>query len=1142
MIDGTRQKQVEESLRASEKRYRLLFERNMAGALRTSLDGSVLDVNDAFARILGFGSRDDLQGRKVQDLYYRPADREAMLARLRTERGLSSYEVCLRHQDGSPVWVLSNLVLQEEPPGPAVIHGTIIDITERKRAEEALLLFRTLIDRSNDAIEVIDPKTGRFLDVNQTACLAHGYTRDEYLALSVQDVAPTSDPAAWGRNLEELRRQGSRLHVGLHRRKDGSTFPVEVNITYVRLNRDYIVAVVRDISERKRAEEEIQRTADLLRVVADETTDAVFVKDRSGRYLLFNKAAARFVGKSVAEVLGKDDTGLFDPESARRVMERDRRVMESGQADTVEEELTAAGVTRAYHATKAPFRDGAGNVIGLVGISRDITDRMRAEQALRDSEQRFRTFVDHATDAFLLHDDQGTILDVNQQACDSLGYSRSELIGTTPMDFNPDIDPARLAEVQRRLDAGEVLTLERRHRRKDGSVFPVEIRIRPFWEGGRRFAVALIRDITDRKWAEEALRKSEELLRQAVRVANLGIFDHDHLTDTIYWSPEQRVIYGWVEERTSTLSDFVAMLHPEDRERIIAAIRRAHDPAGDGVFDVEQRIVRPDGEVRWLVTRAQTFFEGEGDARHPVRTVGAVLDVTEWKRVEERLAEAQEIGGFGSFEADVTTWVGHCSPALCRIFGFENDEPFRDIRAFLRRHVHPDDRARADAARAKLLEEGGTDAIEVRYLRPDGQARILQIRRRALRTVTGQVTKLVGTIQDVTELKRLEEQFRQAQKMEAVGQLAGGVAHDFNNLLTVISGLSELAFHRMRHDDPSRALIAEVLKAGERAAGLTRQLLAFSRKQVLRPQVLDVNSLVGELSKLLLRLIGEDIGLRLEAGAALGPVKVDPGQFEQAVINLAVNARDAMPRGGRLTIETRNAELGEGYVEQHPDARPGRYVVVAVSDTGHGMDPATRARIFEPFFTTKAPGRGTGLGLAMVYGFVKQSGGHIEVDSEVGTGTTFKVYLPRTEETAPSGRPPQDLVTIPGGTETILLVEDQDAVRTFARHVLLARGYTVLEARDGEEAFWVAQQRQGLIHLLLTDVVMPRMSGRQLADLLAPDRREMRVLFVSGHAEEAVTRYGVPEAGGAFLQKPFSQVQLARKVREVLDTGTAGRG
>jgi two-component system, cell cycle sensor histidine kinase and response regulator CckA len=317
--------------------------------------------------------------------------------------------------------------------------------------------------------------------------------------------------------------------------------------------------------------------------------------------------------------------------------------------------------------------------------------------------------------------------------------------------------------------------------------------------------------------------------------------------------------------------------------------------------------------------------------------------------------------------------------------------------------------------------------------------------------------------------------------------------------------------------------------------------LAFGRKQVLQPQVLDVNLRLGELSKMLLRLLGENIGLRLETDTALGLVKVDAAQFEQAVINLAVNARDAMPSGGRLTMETRNAELSEDYAGQQPDARPGQYVLVAVSDTGHGMDAATRARIFEPFFTTKRPGRGTGLGLAMVYGFVKQSGGHVVAESELGRGTTFKIYLPRTDEAVSSGRASQDCLILPKGTETILLVEDQDAVRTFARHVLLDAGYTVLQARDGVEAFRVAQQCQDPIHLLLTDVIMPRMSGPQLAELLAPDRPGMRVLFMSGYADEAITGSGTPEAGSAFLEKPFKLAQLARKVREVLDAGPADR-
>jgi nitrogen-specific signal transduction histidine kinase/CheY-like chemotaxis protein len=394
---------------------------------------------------------------------------------------------------------------------------------------------------------------------------------------------------------------------------------------------------------------------------------------------------------------------------------------------------------------------------------------------------------------------------------------------------------------------------------------------------------------------------------------------------------------------------------------------------------------------------------------------------------------------------------------------------------------------------------------------------------------------MIRISRDVTELKRLEEQFRQAQKMEAVGRLAGGVAHDFNNLLTGIIGYSEMVFRGLRADDPGRELLTEILKLGERATNLTRQLLAFSRKQVLQPQVVSLNALLIELRMLLGRLIGEDIELVLKPGPELGLAKVDPGQFEQAVINLAVNARDAMPQGGRLVIETRDADLDEGHAAGLPEVRPGRYVLVSVSDTGQGMDEATRARIFEPFFTTKGPGKGTGLGLAMVYGFVKQSGGHVEVASEPGRGATFNVYLPRAEETVPWARSAQGLLTVPQGTETVLVVEDEDAVRNLARLTLQSNGYTVLEARDGYEAVWVAQQHPGPIHILVTDLVMPRMSGRQLADLLARARPQTRILFMSGHTDETVLRHGVVEASVAFLQKPFRPTDLARKVREVLD-------
>ncbi|OLC41470.1 MAG: hypothetical protein AUH74_05820 [Nitrospirae bacterium 13_1_40CM_4_62_6] len=384
-------------------------------------------------------------------------------------------------------------------------------------------------------------------------------------------------------------------------------------------------------------------------------------------------------------------------------------------------------------------------------------------------------------------------------------------------------------------------------------------------------------------------------------------------------------------------------------------------------------------------------------------------------------------------------------------------------------------------------------------------------------------------------LRSMEEQFRQAQKIEAIGRLAGGVAHDFNNLMTVVTGYSELILTRLGPDDPLCREIEEIKKAGDRATTLTGQLLAFSRKQVLAPKVLDLNAVVSNINGMLRRLLAEDIELHTVVAPVLGRVKADPGQLEQVIMNLVVNARDAMPGGGRLTIETKNVELDKVYAQSHVSVKPGAYVMLAITDGGSGMDATTQARIFEPFFTTKEPGKGTGLGLSTVYGVVKQSGGYIWVYSELGRGTTFKIYLPRVEDElearALSHGPAETLQ----GSETILLAEDEDMVRALARRILTSHGYTVLEARDGTECLQICQAHTGTIHLLMTDVVMPGLSGRAVADRVAPLRPDMKVLYLSGYADNAVVHHGLLDSGRAFLQKPFSPRTLAHKVREVLD-------
>ena len=898
------------------------------------------------------------------------------------------------------------------------------------------------------------------------------------------------------------------------------------------------VHIVSDITERKQAAETLRDSEEKFRAIASNTPDHIIIQGRDLRYSLVVNPQ---LGLTEADMVGKTDREIMGigNEDAENLTAIKRKVLETGEPFHAELPLkNLKGETEYFDGSYIPKRDMTGKIDGLIGYFRNVTDRRRAEEALCEREESLRLYFTTVNDIIFSLDINGALLSISPSIEKILGYKPEELIGKPFMESGilaPEYLDHAISD-SLKVFAGETITaVEYEFLAKNGDKRIGEVNSSPIFKDGKVVATASVaRDITERKRGEQELQESKQLLESVVENIPLMIFlkEADDLRFVVFNKAGEELL-GY--DRKDLLGKNNLDLFPPEQAAWFMAKDREVLAAGEMLDIPEEPIQTAKKGQRLLHTRKICIKGSDGATKY---LLGISEDITERKLAETKIRQLSSTVEAATVSVGISALDGtftYVNNTLCDTFGYERDELIGQSVTML-----DVDESLAPVIFESLMRDRKWSG-EVLQRRKDGTIFPALLSLFMALDEKKELQSVVAFVNDITERKRADEekeklqaQLQQAQKMESVGRLAGGVAHDFNNLLQGILGFSEIMQSKIDPNDPLSHYVTEIIKASESAVGLTKQLLAFSRKQIISPKVIDLNGVVAHSKKMLSRLIGEDIDLVFVPADGLWNTKVDPSQIDQILINLAVNSRDAMPDGGKLTIETANATFDEEYCGTHQGVVPGEFVMLAMSDTGSGMGKEVQDKIFEPFFTTKEKGKGTGLGLSMVYGIVKQHGGFIFVYSEPGEGTTFKLYLPRVE----AKLDPAEVLTVQKsltGTETVLLVEDQEMVRRLAKDILKHNGYRVLEAANGGEAYLKFEKYEDDIHLLLTDVVMPNMNGQELYERLVRMKPGLKVVYMSGYTDNAIAHRGVLDPGMFFIPKPFKAVELLQKVREALN-------
>jgi len=1005
------------------------------------------------------------------------------------------------------------------------------------RGDGVNVFLASIVESSDDAIfgMTLD---GTLVTWNQGASSIYGFSPQEVIGRSVSMFAPPDRRHEAAGILKRIA-QGERIsHFETIRlRKDGTPFDVSLTVSPLMDSSGEVTGaatIARDLSERKRAEDRLR----LMQFSIDHASEFVTWVDSQGRILYANDALCGSLGRSREELLSMSIWDIDPDLTAQRWQATWQQLKDLGSLVFESHKQTKLG--RVFPVEVAASYLKFGEKEYGFAFSRDITEHKRAWEVLQESEARLRALVEAIDDVVFELDAEGAYINVWAGDKAILVRPKGELIGRKMTevlggDFAPMVEvfkrvlaSGRSEEVEYTLDlpGGKRCFLAR--------ISPIRSA-----DGSSKRVCVLVRDTTERKQAEEALRLMQ--------------FSVEHASDAVFWmNPQGRIVYAneaacrsLERSREELLSLSISDIDPDFHPEPWDAGWQEFKSGGSMTFETRHRSKQ--GRV-FPVEVSAKYLEFGGKEY----VITSARDITQRRRAEDALRdsehwlrESQRISQIGTYVLDVTSGIfSTVSQTLEDILGIGPEYP-KTVEGW-KGLVHPEQREELmEHFTHEVLERRKPFDLEYRVVRPsDGQVRWVHGRGAAICDSSGQLTTMAGTLQDISARKAVEEQLQQAQKLESLGRLAGGVAHDFNNLLTIINGYSALLLRDVKEGDPLREDVSEIHKAGEQAARLTQQLLSFGTKQVVRPEPIDLTQFISDNMGMLQRLVGEDIQLEIQLAPSLGIVLADPGQLHQVLMNLAVNARDAMPRGGRITIKTAHADVDGGNSARHPIVTPGRYVLWSVTDTGCGMGAEVQKHIFDPFFTTKAKGQGTGLGLATVYGIIRQAGGSITVESDVGQGTTFLIYLPLSEAPLPTCQRTAPPSLVLGGKETVLLVEDREPVRKLAAGILRRYGYRILEAAHGEEALQMADGYSEPIHLLLTDVIMPGMTGPELAQRLNTRRPSLRVMYTSGYAADIVTSRGLLDPGQLHITKPFTPDELATKVREALrrvEPATTGR-